>query len=103
MRQLPVLYREQASADLDDIFVYLVELGASIDTAEAFVSRIQARCESIGNAPHGSPLRPDFGPGIRMASFERTAVIFYYPSAKAVEIARVFYGGRNYAAAYKPV
>ena len=100
MRRLPVLYREQASADLDGIFDYLVELGASGSTAQAFVGRIQARCEKIGNVPEGYPLRPDFGPGIRFAPFERTAVILYYPSDDAVEIVRIFYGGRDYAAMF---
>jgi toxin ParE1/3/4 len=94
MQLLPVLYRQEAGADLDNIFIYLVEQGASSSTARGFVGRIKARCED--NVPEGFPVRPDLGPGIRLAQFERSAVILYRATEEAVEIFRVFYGGRDY-------
>jgi toxin ParE1/3/4 len=94
MRRLPVLYRQEAGADLDNILIYLVEQRASGRIARGFVARIKARCQDIGDVPEGFPARSDLGPGIRLAQFERSAVI----SDEAVEIVRVLYGGRNYEA-----
>ncbi len=96
MQLLPVLYRQEAGADLDNIFIYLVEQGASSSNERGFVGRIKARCQDIGNVPEGFPARPDLGPGIRLAQFERSAVILYRATEEAVEIFRVFYGGRDY-------
>ena len=96
MRGLPVRYQREAGIDLDNIFIYLVEQGASTRTARGFVERIRARCRKIGDVPEGFPARPDLGPGIRIAPFERNAVILYRPTGDAVEIFRVFYGGGDY-------
>ena len=98
MQRLPVLYHHEAGADLDNIFIYLVEQGASSSTARSFVGRIKARCEGIGDVARGFPARPDLGPGVRIAPFEHSAVILYRVSDEAVEIFRVFYGGRDYEA-----
>ena len=51
MQLLPVLYRQEAGADLDNIFIYLVEQGAGSSTARGFVGRIKARCQDIGVSP----------------------------------------------------
>lgn len=98
MRRLPVLYRQEAGADLDNILIYLVEQGAGGRIARGFVARIKARCQDIGDVPEGFPARSDLGPGIRIAQFERSAVILYRPTEEAVEIVRIFYGGRDYDA-----
>lgn len=96
MQRLPVVYRQDAGTDLDSIFIYLVEQGANPGIARGFVARIKARCEGIGNLPEGYPARPDLGPGIRIVPFERSAIILYRPTDTAVEIVRIFYGGRDY-------
>jgi len=96
MRTFPVIYREEALADIEQIIHYLRDLGASHRSAHAFVDRINARCQRIGSVPEGNPLRPDLGPGIRLAPFERSAIILYCLSDTAVEIVRVYYGGRDY-------
>ncbi|MGN6487515.1 MAG: type II toxin-antitoxin system RelE/ParE family toxin [Devosia sp.] len=96
MRRLPVRFREEAIADLIEILDYLMGQGASEATAMGFVGRIRRRCEAIGDVPEGHPLRPDLGPGIRIAPFEHSAVIAYRLGDEAVEIVNVFYGGRDY-------
>ncbi len=96
MQRLPVLYRQGAVSDLDSIFDYLLEQGASIRAARGFVGRLEAQCERIGNLPEGYPARPEFGAGVRMAPFEHSAVIVYRLAEAAVEILRVYYGGRDY-------
>jgi toxin ParE1/3/4 len=96
MRQLPVVFRQGATNDLDGIFDYLLEQGASIRVARGFVGRIEAQCERIGNVPAGYPARPELGQDIRVAPFEHSAVIVYRPTDAVVEILRIYYGGRNY-------
>jgi toxin ParE1/3/4 len=96
MRRLPVFYHHKAAADLENIFIHLVEQGAASSTARAFVARIVARCNGIGDVPEGFPARPDLGLRVRIAPFERSAVILYRPTDDGVEIFRVFYGGRDY-------
>lgn len=96
MRELPVYLREEALADLDGIFDYIVGNGGSPDVAIGFVRRIRARCEKIGHVPEGGMLRADLGAGIRTTPFERSAMITYRTHDDAVEILNVFYGGRDY-------
>ena len=96
MQGLPVNYREEAIADIEGIIRYLRDRGASLTAAHAFVERIEDKCQRIGGAPKGNPLRPDLGPGLRLAPFERSAVVVYRLTDVTVEIVRVFYGGRDY-------
>lgn len=98
MRHLPVVIRAEALADLRDIVEYLLLQGTSEETALGFVDRIEARCNRLGVVPEGNPARPDLGPGIRLAPFERSAAILYCLAAgdTAIEIVRVHYGGRDY-------
>ena len=96
MRRLPVIYREEASNDLEEIVMYLREQGASRAAAIDIIGRIKAQCEVIGGIPEGYPVRQDLGAGIRLAPFERSAVIAYRVSEASIVITNVFYGGRNY-------
>ena len=98
MRRLPVRFREEAASDLMEVLDYLIEQGADPDVALGFVDRIRRRCEAIGELPEGYPARPDLGPDIRIAPFERSALIAYRVIDAAVEIVDVFYGGRDYEA-----
>ncbi|RDE10432.1 type II toxin-antitoxin system RelE/ParE family toxin [Pelagibacterium lacus] len=98
MRRLPVLLRQEALADLEEIFAHLVETGADAAVVMGFVRRIRQKCEAIGEVPEGYPARPNLGPGIRIAPFERSAVIAYRIADGAVEIVSIFYGGRDYDA-----
>ena len=95
MQSLPVSYREEALADIEQIIRYLRDRGASLTAAHAFVERIEDKCQRIGGAPKGNPLRPDLGPGVRLAPFERSAVVLYHLTDVAVEIMRVYCGGRD--------
>ena len=97
MRQaLPVIFREEALSDIEQIVRYLRDQGASLRAAHAFVERIENKCRRIGGVPEGNSLRPDLGPDIRLAPFERSAVILYCLTEATVEIVRIYYGGRDY-------
>lgn len=98
MRTLPVLFRDEAVVDLEDVATYLVVEGADSSVVMGFIARIEAQCLKIGDMPEGYPRRPDLGPDIRLAPFERSAVIAYRLADDTVEIVNVFYGGRDYSA-----
>lgn len=98
MRSLPVRFREEAIADLEEIAAYLVGQEAHETVVLSYIGRIRKQCEKIGDVPEGYAPRPDLGPGIRLAPFERSAVIAFRIAQDGVEIVNVFYGGRDYAA-----
>jgi toxin ParE1/3/4 len=54
MRRLPVVLREEAVADLFEIYRYIAEQSGYPEQAWRFVQRIRARCERIGDVPHGA-------------------------------------------------
>lgn len=97
MEQYPVHYRASALDDLKDIFGFVLDRSQSRIVAEGFVGRIMDRCDAIGHAPLGGVARPEFGDGMRMVPFEKTAVIFYRVQRKRIEIVSIFYGGRDYS------
>ncbi len=101
MERFAVVFRPQALSDVEAIFLYVLEVSGSVETASAFTDRIFARCQRIGNAPRGGVAREDLGPGIRLVPFERRAVILYRLEAETVVIVDIFYGGRDYAALMK--
>ncbi len=69
-------YRPPADADLLDIAAYVLDRSQNIATAQAYVDRLYARCERIGDAPRAGVPREGLGAGIRMAVFEKRVVIF---------------------------
>ncbi len=101
MKTLPVRFRPEAEADLDEIAHYVVEQSGSIQTALGFLGRIRTRCLSIGDTPLGGVARDDLAAGIRMVPFERSAVILYRITDDAVEIVTIAYGGRDHEALHR--
>lgn len=87
-----------ALADIESIYLYILEQSMNEVVAAGFTDRIVDRAERIGDVPHGGAPRPDLGESIRLVPFERSAVIVYRVVAEVVEIVNVFYGGRDYAA-----
>jgi toxin ParE1/3/4 len=101
MRRFRITYRPDAVADLEELFRYLVRRGAAAPVARRFVGRVRDRCRRICEAPLGGSPRDDLAPGIRIAPFERRAVIAYLVTGDRVEIVNIFYGGRDYEAIYR--
>ncbi|MGQ2967632.1 MAG: type II toxin-antitoxin system RelE/ParE family toxin [Allorhizobium sp.] len=99
MRRAKVRFRPETLNDLREIFGFL-SLSQSPETARRYVGRIRARCDKIGDAPHGGVLRDDLAPGLRMVPFEHSAVVLYLVDAGDVVITNIFYGRRNYAALF---
>jgi toxin ParE1/3/4 len=101
MRRLRVVLREEAIADLADIYNHIARAGGSHLAAIGFVRRIKARCQRIGNVPMGGIARDDLQAGLRMVPFEHSAVIAYVVENDQVCVTNVFYGGRDYEALYR--
>lgn len=103
MRRLKVVFREEAIADLADIYTYIARVSGSGATAIGFVRRIKARCRRIGNVPMGGTARDDLQPGLRTVPFEHSAVIAYVAENNQVSVTNIFYGGRDYEALYRGI
>jgi toxin ParE1/3/4 len=100
MLRLRVVLREEAIADLADIYNYIARASGSHVTAIGFVRRIKVRCLRIGMVPMGGIARDDLQPGLRTVPFEHSAVIAYVVEDDKVAVTNVFYGGRDYEALY---
>ncbi len=101
MRRLKLVLREEAIADLADIYNHIARISGSPVTAIGFVRRIKAHCQRIGIVPMGGVARNDLQLGLRIVPFERSAVIAYVVEDDRVSISNVFYGGRDYEALYR--
>jgi toxin ParE1/3/4 len=101
MQRLEVKYRLEASNDILNIFNMVFQNSSNLITADTFVSRIEKRCQSIGNAPYGGKPRDDLLAGLRTVPFEKRTIIAYIIVNETVEITNVFYGGRDYEALFE--
>lgn len=96
MKRYAVLFRPLAEADLDGLYNTIAEAsGAAV--ADRYTERIAAFCAGLETFPKRGHLRSDLGNGIRVIGFERRVAIVFHVSGKAVEIVRIFYGGRDYS------
>lgn len=97
MERYAVEYRPEAMENLLEVAAYVFDLSQNVETTEAYIGRIYARCEKIGDAPFGGVARDDLGAGVRMAVFEKSVVILYTIVKNAVWITNIFFGSRDYA------
>lgn len=98
MRRFPVEYSQEARADLNAIFEYVLDRSRDVATAIGYTDRLFEKCERIGDAPHGYPVRNDLSYGIRLVPFENSAVILYILENETVVVTNIFAGGRDYDA-----
>ena len=103
MRRLKVTFRKEARADLENIYLSVLELSQDKVRALRFYERIYARCQRIGFVPHGGRPRDDLEEGLRMVPFERPAVILYRVEPDRVRITNIFYRGRDYETLYPDI
>jgi toxin ParE1/3/4 len=90
---LKLVFRAAAQADLDALDDYIAQ--DSPRQAAAFVQKIIERCDRLTEFPETGRLRNDLRPGLRLIALKRRVVIAYRVTPEAVEIGRVFYGGRD--------
>jgi toxin ParE1/3/4 len=98
MKSYHVTFRKTAQRDLKAVFDYVLERSGSRQTALQYTRRLRARCGNICDAPFGGVARPELGPDLRMAVFERSIVILYIVQDDRVRITNIFSGGQDYEA-----
>lgn len=83
----------RAERDIEEIGDFI----ASDNPARAvtFISELTERCRDLVDYPAAAPLRPEFGPGVRMIPFGRY-LIFYLVEAGGLAILRVIHSARNW-------
>lgn len=101
MKRYEVRLLPLALADIESIYLYVLEQSLNAAVAAGFTDRIVERIERIGDAPRGGAPRPDLGDGIRLVPFERSAVIVYRVNDETVEVVNVFYGGRDFESIFR--
>ena len=84
MKTYSLEYRPSAQRDIESIADYIYERTGHGVTALRYVRRLRDRCRKICKAPFACVARNDLGDGIRMAVFERSAVILYVVDDKRV-------------------
>jgi toxin ParE1/3/4 len=89
-------YRHSALDDLQSIFIWIEDTSGETQIAERFVERIKKRCEQLIDFPEMGPARDDLFVGLRMLTFEKSAVIFYRIGKDEVDILNVFYRVRDF-------
>ena len=102
MKRYRVSYRNSAQDDLLVIYRAIVEVSQNRQTATNYLRRLRDRCDKIGDAPFVGVARPDIGPGLRMAVFERRIVILYAVEGDTVRIVNILSGARDYATLLHP-
>jgi toxin ParE1/3/4 len=92
---LRITFRPAAEEDLNRLYVHIRDEGGGPGTALGYILRIRRFCEGLSTFPHRGRERPDLRHGVRIIGFERRVAITYRVTPDAVEIARIFYGGRE--------
>ena len=94
---MKVLYSAAAQRQLESLFQFISKQ-AGDGVAGAYVNRIVAFCDRLGDFPLRGAARDDVMPGLRTIGFERRATVAFTVLADAVLIEGVFYGGRDFEA-----
>jgi toxin ParE1/3/4 len=82
----------QGLLDLDQIWSYIAR--DTIEQADRFLDKIQAKLEMLARQPLIGESRDDLGRNVREAPIGNY-VIFYRPIPDGVEVVRVLHGARN--------
>ena len=91
-----VVFRKQALADLENLYIYIRDHDGGTVNAYGFVQRIRVCCQGLTDFPERGTRRNDIRPGLRILSFERRVIIAFEIRNDTVRIGRILYGGRNY-------
>ncbi len=94
-----VIFTPQAERHLDKLHEYIAR-NASESRADAYIARIVAFCTGLSSFPMRGQKRDDLLPGLRTTGFERRVTIAFVVTANAVLIEGIFYGGRDFEAAF---
>lgn len=92
MRNLPVSFTEEALADLNGFFDYVLYVSRSPNIAGKYIDRLIRFCEATGFLPRiGLPIRLNER-DLRRRVFEKTLLIIYEMKDDRVDILRIVSG-----------
>lgn len=94
-----VEFSPEALADLFDLYDF-IEARDGAARAIGYIDRIESFCHSLSTFPARGVSREDLRPGLRVAGFERRAVIAFRIREDAVIVLRILYGGRSLEEAF---
>lgn len=89
-----VIFAPEASDDLENLLVYLIEK-AGPDIARRYVGTIEQFCHGMSHFPQRGVSRDDLRPGLRITGFRRRASIAFTVEGRTVYILRIFHAGRE--------
>ena len=89
-----IVLSEQAIEDIISIGRWIAE-EADRETANAYVSRIEAFCFKLSDFPRRGTPRDDLAEGVRTVPFERRVVVAYRVDGHTVSILRAVSGSRD--------
>lgn len=95
-----VVITRRAQRDLLKLFDYIAERSGE-NRADGYIGRIEVFCQSFGKMPLRGTSREDLKKGLRVIGFERRVAIAFRVQGQIVVVARVLYGGRDIAKAFK--
>jgi plasmid stabilization system protein ParE len=95
MKAIHVVFAPEAEAQLVGLYRYIA-VAASPSIAQRFTDSVVVRCEDLAHMPLQGRVRDDIRRGLRTLAYRRRVVIAYTPSADAVTILGVFYGGQDF-------
>jgi toxin ParE1/3/4 len=92
MKEYQLFISEQASHDLEDIWLYIAN--DSPQAADTFLDSILEQCQLFCSSPEMGRAREELLPGIRSFSIKRY-VIFYRVIPCKIEVVRILSGYRD--------
>lgn len=92
MKRRPVIFTEEAAADLDWIYDTIAAASSPV-TASRYEQRIRAFCERLELASERGTLRDDVRPGLRAIGFRKRVTVAFIVEPERVVLLRIFYGG----------
>jgi toxin ParE1/3/4 len=93
-----IVRRPLAGADIAEIWDYIAE--DSVDQADAWVDRLDAKLRLLASQPAMGRARDELSPGLRSMPFGRH-VIFYETMADGIDVARVLHSARDIDAVFE--
>jgi toxin ParE1/3/4 len=100
VRRYRVTFRPAAERDLLRLYEYIASAG-SIESAAAFIERIEDVCLSLRTSPERGTRRDDIRPRLRTMGFERRVTIAFQVGRTEVVIVRILYAGQDYERALR--
>jgi toxin ParE1/3/4 len=93
-----IVRRPLAGTDIAEIWDYIAE--DSVDQADAWVDRLDAKLHLLSSQPAMGRARDELSPGLRSMPFGRY-VIFYETMADGIDVVRILHSARDIDAVFE--